>query len=74
MIGDTVNIASRLESFDKDAGELDFENRPCRVLIGDTTLKYLDDFFLTERVGEVALKGKEKKVEVFRVLRESKKT
>lgn len=72
IYGDTVNIASRLENYAKESADLDFEKRPCRVLIGDATLKCLDNSFLTERVGEVALKGKENKVEVFRVLKEKK--
>jgi adenylate cyclase len=54
VLGDTVNTASRLESFDKT---LDADN-PCRILIGDATLNYVKNHILTEPVGKVYLKGK----------------
>jgi adenylate cyclase len=41
-VGDTVNIASRLESFDKDLVDPDLADSPCRILIGETTLRYLN--------------------------------
>jgi adenylate cyclase len=67
VIGDTVNIASRLESFDKDLFARTFAS-PCRILIGEATLGRLGQRFLTERVGEVLLKGKEEKISVYRVV------
>lgn len=67
-IGDTVNIASRLESFDKDAAALDLVEHPCRILIGEPTLHHLNHRFETERVGEATLKGKDEKVTVYRVV------
>lgn len=67
VYGDTVNIASRLESFDKDHFAPDFFNRPCRILIGEATLHHLDDQFETERVGQVQLRGKDQAVTIFRV-------
>jgi adenylate cyclase len=39
VIGDTVNIASRLESFEKDTHHV--VGSVCRILIGETTLRYL---------------------------------
>jgi len=42
--------------------------RPCRILIGEATLCRLRERFLTERVGEVSLKGKEEKIRVYRVV------
>jgi len=63
VIGDTVNTAARLESFDKNlAAEI-----PCRILISETTLKLLHGRFLTEPVGEVSLKGKEEKITIYLV-------
>lgn len=64
-IGDTVNIASRLESFDKDLTGFDFTSSPCRILIGETTLNYLGTQYLTEKVGEVTLKGKTQKIAAY---------
>jgi adenylate cyclase len=65
-VGDTVNIAARLESYDKEVGK----DTICRILIGDPTLHYVDGQFKTERIGEVNLKGKDEKITVHRVLAE----
>jgi adenylate cyclase len=65
-IGDTINIASRLESYDKDLGK----EALCRILIGESTLRYLGPEFRTERIGEVSLKGKEERITIYRVLGE----
>ncbi|ALG69565.2 CHASE2 domain-containing protein [Beggiatoa leptomitoformis] len=64
VIGDTVNTASRLESFDKS---IDAES-DCRILIGEPTLNYLNNQFKTERVDDVHLKGKELMITVYRVI------
>lgn len=66
VIGDSVNTASRLESFDKDSQ--DPLNNICRVLIGEATLRYLGGRFLVEEVGRVKLKGKQREIAVYRVL------
>lgn len=63
-IGDTVNIASRLERFSKDLVGYDFAGSPCRILIGESTLRYLGNQFKTEKVGEVSLRGKVEKITV----------
>jgi adenylate cyclase len=63
-LGDSVNIAARLESLDKDMKN---ENT-CRILIGQTTLDCIGDEFKTSRVGEVNLRGFHQKVEVYHVL------
>lgn len=68
VIGDTVNIASRLESLDKDDMQRVFDESLCRVLIGESTLRYLSDNFMRKKVGEVSLKGKEEKISVYQVL------
>ena len=66
MIGDTVNVASRLESFQKeDTAEV---RGACRILIGDTTRRYLDERFQVQPVGLVKLKGKKEEITVYRVL------
>jgi adenylate cyclase len=65
-IGDTVNTASRLESFEKEQEEL--ADSPCRILIGERTLGSLGEQYHTRRFGDLTLKGKEKKVPVYRVL------
>ena len=67
VIGDTVNTASRLESFDKDFLAPDPRANPCRILIGESTRGYLSDQFQTEWAGEVTLKGKEQPLSVYHV-------
>ena len=64
MIGDTVNTAERLESFDKDYAPTD----PCRILIDQSTLELLDGKFATELVQTIKLKGKEETTSIYRVL------
>ncbi|MCE5336365.1 MAG: adenylate/guanylate cyclase domain-containing protein [Desulfobacteraceae bacterium] len=67
VIGDTVNVASRLEGINKD---YDSENI-CRILIGESTLRYSGDRFRIRPLGELSLKGKGKSLPVFQVLRDS---
>ena len=68
VVGDTINTAARLEQFDKGFFAPDPDVNPCRILIGETTLRYLGDRFETDRVGDFALRGKEHKVGVYRVI------
>ncbi|MFB2921406.1 MULTISPECIES: CHASE2 domain-containing protein [Aerosakkonema] len=63
VIGDTVNIASRLESYDKT-----LDGGSCRILISEDTYLYNQDKFLTKLVGSVLLKGREHPVKVYQVL------
>jgi adenylate cyclase len=65
VLGDTVNIASRLESFEKDDHHC--PGSTCRVLIGETTFRCLDDRFQVVGVGQVHLKGKAQGIAVYRV-------
>ncbi len=67
-VGDTMNTASRLESFNKEIFPPDPDTHPCRILIGEPTLGYLGGQFETEWVGDVNLKGKEHPVGIYRVL------
>jgi len=63
VVGDTVNIAARLESFDKNLGA----ELPCRILISETTRGLLGGRFLTQPVGEVNLKGKDERIKIHLV-------
>ncbi|WP_300460426.1 adenylate/guanylate cyclase domain-containing protein [Desulfobacula sp.] len=63
-VGDVVNIAARLESYDKDFSG----KNPWRILIGETTLNYLNGTFTIQRIGETGLKGKKEKVNIYWVL------
>jgi adenylate cyclase len=68
VMGDTVNTAARLESFDKDYAADD----ACRILIGHSTFELVDGRFATEFVQTIELKGKSRKTSIYRVLVEPK--
>ena len=63
LIGDSVNIASRLESCEKHR-----EGGICRILIAQETLNYFKGRFVVESWGELTLKGKEIPITVYQVL------
>ncbi len=66
--GDSVNIASRLESREKHRQE-----DTCRILIAEETLLHLAGKFEVESWGALPLKGREQKVNVYRILGMKKK-
>jgi adenylate cyclase len=76
VIGDTVNTASRLESFKLAPGEAPPEalaeemDGACRIMVGDSTARLLGDSYALAAVGEVRLKGKEQPVRVFSLVGE----
>lgn len=63
LIGNSVNIASRLESVDKHR-----QPNLCRILIAQETLTYLQGQFIVEPWGLMTLKGKEQAVSVFHII------
>ena len=65
VVGDTVNIASRLESHDKQVPEA--AGLACRILISAVTAEALDDRFRVTAVGRVRLKGRQQDLMVYRV-------
>lgn len=68
VIGDSVNIAARLESYEK-------ERHPdlCRILIAKETLVHLGDRFEVEPWGLLMLKGRHHAVDVYRVVGEKER-
>jgi len=65
VIGDEVNIASRLENLCGDYG--------VDILIGETTLAELRDRFMTRTVDYVFVKGRKKPIHIFEVLCEGRR-
>jgi adenylate cyclase len=65
VIGDAVNTASRLESFDKDTGSAD---SVCRILISEATKAMLDGEFELGLLGTMSLKNKSEKVIIYTVV------
>jgi adenylate cyclase len=64
VIGDSVNIASRLESCAKDR-----QVNVCRILIAQETLSYVQDQFVVESWGPMELKGKHQMIDVYQVIK-----
>jgi len=63
VLGNPVNVAARLEAYVGEASE---------ITIGEETKRLLGDKVPTESLGKFQLKGLEKKIEAFRVIREKK--
>jgi adenylate cyclase len=68
VIGDSVNTASRLESFGKDSDDPHLRDDKCRILISEATRALLGEQFKLHAVGTMSLKGKSEKVMIFAVL------
>ena len=66
VIGDTVNLASRLESVNKF-----FKTR---VIISEETIKNTDNTFFTRELGSIAVKGKELPIKIFELMGDEKGT
>ncbi|HBB36079.1 MAG TPA: adenylate/guanylate cyclase domain-containing protein [Cyanobacteria bacterium UBA8803] len=62
-LGDSVNVASRLESYDKS-----LDGGICRILINEETYQYLQNKFTTKPIGSVILRGREQPAVVYQVL------
>jgi len=60
VIGDPVNLASRIESLNKPLGT--------DILISEDTWRLVKYFFITEEMPPVTVKGKEKPVRIFAVV------
>jgi len=60
VIGDPVNLASRIESLNKPLGT--------DILISESTWNLVKYFFITEEMPSVTVKGKEKPVRLFAVV------
>jgi adenylate cyclase len=60
VIGDGVNLASRLEGLNKDFSTT--------IIISEFALAKLDDRFDVRPLGDVKVKGKEKPVKIFELL------
>lgn len=66
-LGDTVNIAARLESFGK-AEFKDPSQNSFRILVSESTWQRLGPRYHTERLGVYNLRGKDHPLTIYRVL------
>lgn len=62
-LGDSVNVAARLESYDKS-----LDGGICRILINEDTYQYLQNKFPTKLIDRARLKGREQLTAVYQVL------
>jgi len=67
VLGDTVNTASRLESYLKEIKEPEGSTEHCRILISEATFGLVGNGFISEHVGEIRVKGKDKGLTVYRL-------
>jgi adenylate cyclase len=74
VIGDTVNTAARLESYDKNLVDPVNPDAATRILIGQPTYEHLDNSYDTALVGSVSLKGKEQDVKIYLVRPQEQRT
>jgi adenylate cyclase len=75
VIGDVVNTASRLESYDKNFADPDKLPNRCRILIGEPTHALLvEGTFISKEIGLLEVKGKARKVSVYQILDEKTQT
>lgn len=65
-LGDTVNTASRLETHDKEGFKEEI-GIVFRILVGEPTFRRLGGAFRADGLGEVALRGREERVAVYRI-------
>ena len=65
IVGDAVNVASRIESQGRDYAR---DDETVTILISGETRQDLDASFKTERVGEASVRGRTAPVELYRLM------
>jgi class 3 adenylate cyclase len=65
IVGDTVNMAQRIENVAKQAMT---EADEAVVLVSEAVLRSADMSFAAQRVGRQALRGRQEPTEIFRLL------
>lgn len=68
IIGDTANTAARLENYAKDDPEIGCDVGHCRILISQASWDRLTRNYHADFIGMADLKGKSKKIGIYRVL------
>ena len=65
--GDAVNTAQRLESYRKDSFVPDPLENPCRIFVGEPTMRLVPDEYRIDYIGEVRVKGKQQRTKIFQL-------
>ncbi|HZK81075.1 MAG TPA: adenylate/guanylate cyclase domain-containing protein, partial [Humisphaera sp.] len=68
VIGDTVNTAQRMESFEKEIMDPDIAADGCRIIIGQATRNLLDGQFRMRSLGEFRLSGRKELLAIYGVI------
>ena len=68
LIGDTVNLANRLEAYGKQVGNGTGEAGPATILVSEATRAALGDEFAVEDLGLHEMRGRSGRIKVFRLL------
>ena len=66
VLGDTVNIAARLEAMNK---EVQFDT-PYKILVTSDTYVFVKEWYVGEPVGVIQLQGREEKTAIYAILGE----
>jgi len=67
-VGDTVNVAARLEAFDRTAFAAADQGGGCRILISDETQRLVAAEIHAKPIGSLALKGRSGTTAAFLVV------
>lgn len=67
VIGDTPNVAARLEAFDKDRAEFGGADGNCRILASGATASLLGERARLEKYSDASLRGREGAIAVYRL-------
>lgn len=68
VIGDTVNVASRLESMNKELTA----DKPFKILLTDETFNYVSDRYRGEQVKTIQLRGRQQETMIYTILGKQK--
>lgn len=63
VVGDTVNVAARLEAMNKEVKS----ERPYNILVSDSTFAYVRDRYVGQDVGTIQLRGKKTATRVYSI-------
>jgi adenylate cyclase len=67
VLGDTPNVAARLEGFEKEKAEFGGRDGSCRVLLSGATAALLGPGYALEKIAATPVRGRAGNVEIFRL-------
>ncbi|WP_261224571.1 CHASE2 domain-containing protein [Ancylothrix sp. D3o] len=70
VVGDTVNVAARLEAFNKEVTA----DNPYQLLVSGKTFRYVRNFYVGKPVGVTQLRGRKQETVIYSILGRNKKS